>query len=103
MAERLVDGAAVDSLVYDRLVETTADIDAKTRIIARWGPYGIPPVVVNPSLDAGLKHQLRTLMLDLHNSPEGMVILNSLGIDKFVSVSDATYDSIREMKAELGW
>ncbi|MFN3476141.1 MAG: phosphate/phosphite/phosphonate ABC transporter substrate-binding protein, partial [Candidatus Methylomirabilales bacterium] len=45
-ADGLVDGAAVDSLVYDFLATKDPELIAKTRIIARWGPYGMPPVVV---------------------------------------------------------
>ncbi len=103
VAGKLVDGAAVDSLVYEQLVASNPEIAAQTRVIARWGPYGMPPLVVSPALDPQLKQQLQEFFLDLHNSEEGTVILNNLGIDKFVVVSDDTYGSIREMKKELGW
>ena len=102
VADKLVNGAAVDSLVYDQLVAKNPEVASKTRVIARWGPYGIPPLVVNPSLDPLLKQQLRDFFLNLHNSPEGQGILTKLGIDKFVTMSDASYDSIREMKKALG-
>jgi phosphonate transport system substrate-binding protein len=103
VAEKLVDGAAVDSLVYDQMAKDDPEIAARTRIIARWGPYGIPPVIVNPTLDPDLKQQLRDLLLDVHNSEEGRQILDSLGIDKFVIVPDSNYDSIREMKEAVEW
>ena len=103
VADKLVDGAAVDSLIYDQLVVDNAELAAKTDIIARWGAYGIPPVVVNPGMDPLLKQQLRDFFLDLHNSDEGETILYNLSIDKFVVVPDDIYDPIREMKTELGW
>ncbi len=103
VASKLVDAAAVDSLIYDQMIINNMEQASGTKIIARWGPYGIPPVVVNPTLDTELKQQLRDFFLNLHTSSEGNKILNSLGIDKFVVVPDNTYDSVREMKAKLGW
>ncbi len=103
VADKLVDGAAVDSLVYDQMMASDPELASKTKIIARWGPYGIPPVVVNPALDPQLKYELRDFFLNIHNSDEGRRILDDLAIDKFVLVSDDIYDSIREMKTKLGW
>ena len=103
VADKLVDGAAVDSLVYEQLVTDNAELASKTKVIARWGPYGIPPVVVSPTLDSRLKQQLRDFFLDLHKSSEGMKRLNNLSIDKFVVISDDIYGSIRKMERKLGW
>lgn len=103
VADRLLDGAAVDSLVYDQLVADKPELASKTKIIARWGPYGIPPVVISPTLDPQLKQQLQDFFLKLHKSDEGNTILNNLTIDKFVVVPNDVYDSIREMKTKLGW
>ena len=103
VGDRLLEAAAVDSLVYDQLVAHKPELASKTKIIARWGPYGIPPVVVNPALAPELKQQLRDFFLDLDKSSEGQKILSNLAIDKFVVVSDEAYDSIREMVAKLGW
>lgn len=103
VASNLVDAAAVDSLIYDQMVANKTEQASRTKIIARWGPYGIPPVVVNPTLDPELKQQLRDFFLNLHTSKEGNKILNSLGIDKFVVAPDNTYDTVMEMKVKLGW
>ncbi len=103
VADKLTDSAAVDSLVYDQLVADNVELASKTKIIARWGPYGIPPVVISPTLDPRLKQELRDFFLGLDKSAEGEVILNNLAIDRFVVVPDDMYDSIREMKAKLRW
>ena len=103
VANKLVDAAAVDSLIYEHMAANDADLASKTKVIARWGPYGIPPVVINPELEPQLKQQLREFFLNLHTSSKGIKLLDSLGIDKFVIVNDDIYDSIREMEAKLGW
>lgn len=103
VAANMVDGAAVDSLVYDRIVARDPELASKTKIIARWGPYGIPPVVVSPGLDTKLKSDIQELFLSLDGNPEGKSVLGQLGIDRFVLVRDELYDSIREMVLALGW
>ena len=100
VADGLVEGAAIDSLIYDQLINANPDLADNTKIIERWGPYGIPPVVINPALDSNLRQELQDLFLNLHNFDEGMAILANLEIDKFVVVPDDIYDSIRDMKRQ---
>ncbi len=101
VAEELVDGAAVDSLVYDDWASTGSEYVAKTKIVDRWGPFGISPVVVHPDLDAELKGRLRQILLTMHEDPRGSKILASLNTDRFVVPDDSIYDSVRAMRAYM--
>jgi len=97
VAESLVDGAAVDSLIWEYLNRTKPALTGRTRIIDVSEPYGIPPIVVRKDLPAGLKQQIRTLLLTMHDDPEGREILAGMMTDRFVPGDDANYDSIRTM------
>ena len=97
-----MDGASIDSLVYDQLKVTNPNLISRTKIIWRSSPYGINPVVVHPSLDPKLKSQLRDLLLNLHEHEEGKAILLKMGVDRFVLPDDRAYDSVREMRARTG-
>ena len=103
VSDNIIDGAAVDSLVYDQLIFDDPTLAEKTKVIARWGPYGIPPVVIRKGLDPQLKDELLNLFLEISKSEDGQEILGKLSIDRFVVASDAIYGSIREMKKQLGW
>ncbi len=104
VADHLVDGAAVDSLVYDYTIARDPTFSRQTRVVAKAGPFGIPPVVVHPNLDLELKEQLRSVLLDMAEDPAGRAALDVLLIDRFVVVDDSAYDSIREMARILrGW
>ena len=104
VADHLVDGAAVDSLVYDYTIARDPTFSRRTRVIDKAGPFGIPPVVVHPDLDPALKTQFRTVLLNIAGEPSGQAALDTLMIDRFVAVDDSVYDSIREMAAILrGW
>ncbi|MBI4200239.1 MAG: phosphate/phosphite/phosphonate ABC transporter substrate-binding protein [Chloroflexi bacterium] len=102
VAGKLVDAASVDSLVYDFNVRQGSDEAAKTKVIWSSPPFAINPVVVNPNLDARLKARLRTLLLEMHDDPEGRLILDRLTIDRFTPIEDGAYDSIRYMMQAVG-
>jgi len=102
VADGLVDGAAVDSLIYDYMVATDDPAIEGTRILATSEPYGIPPIVVHPDLDPELKRQLRSILLEMHADPEGRAILTAIKIDRFEVISDDAYDSVRTMQAWIG-
>lgn len=101
VADGIVDAAAVDSLVYDYLRITEPDVVARVKVIEKWGPYGIGPVVVNPNLDPQLKAQVRDIFLGMHEDQQGLELLQRLMVDRFVVVDDSIYDSVREMRAYL--
>ncbi len=93
----LVDGAAIDSLVYDYFQLREPAVAGRLRIVYRSAPYGIPPVVVGPSVDSDLKAKLRTALLNMDQEEEGRRILADLAIDRFVPIDDAAYDSVRRV------
>lgn len=97
VADRLVDGAAVDSLVYHFALAREPSLEEKIRVIHQSPPYGIPPVVVPSRLDPERKSRLRQIFLTMHQDPEGQAILANLMIDRFVLLDDSAYASIREM------
>lgn len=97
VAEGVVDGAAVDSLIYDYLQTTNPALVARTRIIHRSPPMGAQPVGVPRNLEPETKQALRDLFLGLDQDPTGRGILKKLGVDRFIPGDDSLYDSIRKM------
>ncbi len=97
VADRLVDGASVDSLAYDYTLTQNPELAARTRIIYQSEPFGSPPVVVPPRLSEELKQQLRETLLGMDGDYQGKAILSSLMIDRFVVPDQSTYEPIRVM------
>jgi phosphonate transport system substrate-binding protein len=102
VAEGLVDAAAVDSLIWNYMEKNGSRFTKNTRLIKTSPPYGIPPVVVRPTLEKGLKKKIKEILLDMHNHEKGRDILEKMSIDRFVQIDDSNYDSIRKMKQYLG-
>ena len=101
VADGVVTAASVDSLVYDYLATAEPELIADVKVIERWGPFGINPLVVNPHLAEQTKADLRRVFLEMSDDPEGREILKRIEIDRFVVPEDSLYDSVREMRAYL--
>lgn len=97
VAEGLIDGAAVDSLVYDFIAEHDPALAAKARVIWRSPPYGINPVVINPSLPSAMVQRIEDVLFGMSRDPKGQMVLKSLGIDAFERPDPSAYDLIETM------
>jgi phosphonate transport system substrate-binding protein len=101
VAKGLVDGAAVDGLIWEYYHQKDPAFTSRTRIIRKSEPYGIPPLVASKHLSPELKDRIRQLFFSMHNDPEGQKILAELMIDKFIAPKDEWYDSIRQMDLKI--
>jgi phosphonate transport system substrate-binding protein len=101
VAKGLVDGAAVDSLVWEYYQRTNPALTSATRVVRKSEPYGIPPLVASSSVPSELKEQVRGLVLAMHEDPEGRQILQNLLIDRFIAPKEEWYDSIRLLEQKV--
>lgn len=88
----LIDGASVDSIIYDSLSISNVDIKKNTRIIDISPDFGIPPLVTRKDIDENIANKLVSILLDMHKTDEGKNILDSLNIDKFVLPDPSIYE-----------
>jgi phosphonate transport system substrate-binding protein len=101
VAEGIVDAASVDSLIWEYMALKNPELTAKTRIMLRSEPYGIPPFVVRPGLDETVKKRLKEILLEAADDEEGRRVLKGMMIDRFVAGDDSNYDTIRGMNSWL--
>jgi phosphate/phosphite/phosphonate ABC transporter binding protein len=97
VAKKIVDGAAVKSIVYEHMLKTGSPYAGQTKIIKRSPPYGSPPVVAVRDADPLLKKEVKAALLDMRRTPKGRAILDAMMIDGFVEIPDSDYDGIRVM------
>lgn len=102
VAEGLVDGAAVDSLIWDYLSATDPKLQGRVRVVERFGPFAIPPVVAAPHVPQELREKFRQALLTMHQDPQGQKILQGMHIDRFAPIDDGAYDTIRQMLNTTG-
>ncbi|MBP7044723.1 MAG: phosphate/phosphite/phosphonate ABC transporter substrate-binding protein [Chloroflexi bacterium] len=101
VANHVADGAAVDSLVYAFAIEREPELAQQTRIIHQSPAFGIPPVVTGPQIRPQLAAELQAILLEMDKDPAGRAALTAVGIDRFVVVDDAIYDSVRELETTV--
>jgi phosphonate transport system substrate-binding protein len=102
VAQGLADGAAVDSLVLDFALARDPALAKQVRVIHRSPAFGIPPVVINPNARPQLKATLQNLLLTMADDPMGKQALQGLGFERFVSINDSAYNSVRELVKAVG-
>lgn len=97
VAAGVVDGAGVDDLVLQHMIDRDPILESQIRVIDSSPDYGIPPVVVPVTTPAALREVFTDLLLDLESDPAGPSILAALGVDRFVMSSDDAYAEVREL------
>lgn len=93
----IVDGASVNSLVYEYTSKMNPEKVMNLKIIEKSPFFGIPPVVVSKAIDTALKNDLFGIMTGMVKEKEGREVLKSLMINRFVPENDTIYNGIREM------
>lgn len=86
-----VDGASVDSLVYEYLLSNSPQAVENVKIIHRSPPLPAPPIVVSRNMKPELKERILTVLLNMDKDKEGYKILRKLGIDEFIKGDDFEY------------
>ena len=97
VAEGVVDGAAVDHLIYDYMKAIKPRMISKTRVIHKSPPFGSPPVAVPRGIGPELKSSLKKVFLNMDSDPLGKEILKRMGVEKFIAGDDSYYTEIRYM------
>ena len=99
--EGVVDGTAVDSLIFDYLkARNPASVEGLV-IIEKSQPFGSPPIVARPGLPKETRDQLIQVLVGMQDDPKGREILAQLGIERFVQVDKSLYKSVEQLEAEM--
>lgn len=101
VARGLVDGAAVDGLIWEYYQTKPTAFTSKTKIIKKSEPFGIPPLVASRQLSGETKARIQQLLFSMHQDPEGKKILAELMIDRFIPPHEEWYDTLKQMTQNL--
>lgn len=92
VARSVVDGAAVDSLVFEALATRDPSLRSKVRVVHRSPAYGVMPLVASTALSPETRARLREVLLALHRDPEAAASLRAVHIERFVAPAPGLYD-----------
>ncbi|MHB8076746.1 substrate-binding domain-containing protein [Desulfosporosinus fructosivorans] len=102
VAEGIVDGAAVDSLIYDLTMARDESIIGKIKVIDQSEAMGNPPVVVSQKANPELIATLKNVLLTMHMDEQGRKAMELLHFDRFVHPDQGIYEKIQAMAQEVG-
>lgn len=95
-----IDTSAIDSTVLDWVLAQRPLLADRFRIIETLGPSPIPPLVIQKQTPVELVHQIRTLLLTLHEHENGRCLLADAGLLRFTAVDGAAYAYLRQTTYE---
>lgn len=93
-----VDLAGVDVLVLHGMLRADPSLATRVRTIARSPDYGAPPIVAAHNVPEAVRQAVVDALVSMQQTPQGRDILAELGVDRFVPVADALYDSVRAIQ-----
>jgi phosphonate transport system substrate-binding protein len=102
VAAGLVQGASVDSYVWDSLSQVRPDITAKTRIAWKSEEYGFPPMVAHRNVPEADFKRMQDILLGMADEPQGRAMLERLNLNGFITGSPKLYDRVAEMMRLFG-
>ena len=95
--EGVVDASAIDSQVLAIELRDHPAWASQLRVIDSLGPSSIQPVVAAQRLPEHIRADVRSVLLTMDEDPDAKTALAHGFVERFVSVTDSTYDDIREM------
>ncbi len=101
VAKSLVDGAAVDGMIWEYYNTRNPMNTSQTRVIKKSIPFGSPPFVASRYLPSDVKENARNVLLKMHQDPAGRQILKELLIERFDMPKEVWYQPVREIKSRL--
>lgn len=101
VATGIANGAAVDSLIFDSLYKLPHSFAKEVRIIHKSEEFGMPPVVVTPTLDKETKRALLKILLGMATDPRGKIVLQHLEMDGFAIATPELYRSALLLQKQL--
>lgn len=102
VAAGLVQGASVDSYVWESLSRVRPDITAKTRIAWKSEEYGFPPMVAHRNVPEADFKRMQDILLGMADEPQGRAMLERLNLNGFITGSPKLYDRVAEMMRLFG-
>lgn len=95
--EGFADAASVDSLVYESFALRYPQKAAQLKIIEKFGPYSITPIVYRHELDKMKTKALLRVIENMSKNSEGKRILKKLSVERFVAEPIPDYAPIEKM------
>lgn len=100
--DRKADVGAAKHSVYDRERVHDPRVDSELIILARSSSVPSNGLCVRSDLNETLKNKLKSVLMGLHNDPDGKVVLQQFGALKFIETTANDYQPVFDMVKKSG-
>lgn len=95
--DEFVDGASVDSLVYEQFVKRHAKESKELKVVERLGPFTMSPIVANKNLSPKNFDLIQKIFVNMDKDKKGTKILKELSLDKLNIPKNKSYEDIEKI------
>jgi phosphonate transport system substrate-binding protein len=88
--------------IFNNLRENYPDFRENMVVLAESPKVPSNGLAVSKNLNPAIKLRLKTLLLGLHETPEGLKVLKNFGALRFVETTDSDYSVLYQMVEQLG-
>lgn len=96
------DVGAGKNTIFDRVRQEDPRVDNEIKILASSPRFPSNGLCVRAGLDDKLKKQIKKVLLEMHSSNEGRLVLEKFGAQRFVETRKEDYQPVIDMAAEAG-
>lgn len=102
VANKVVDAASIDSMLFDYSQKIQPELAKNIRIISIIGPYPTGPVVVRSKLNKEQKDAIQHIFLTMHKHEDMRNSLDNLLIDNFILPNVELYKPLQKIYDQIG-
>lgn len=99
---RKADVGAAKHSIYDRMRKDDPRVDRELIILAESAKVPSNGLCVRSGLDKSLKMKLKSVLLNLHENPDGRLVLKQFGAIRFTETTTNDYLPVFEMSKKAG-
>ncbi len=96
------DGGAAKNLIYEKMARKDPRIGRELAILARSPAVPEGGFAVRKDLDPELKATLKRVLLTMHQEPEGLAALGTLGAARFIETTERDYEPVYRYARDAG-
>lgn len=93
-----VDGASIDSLVFEQFKEKFPEKAKQLAVVQKMGPFTASPIVAKQNLSQENYQILQTILNQMYLDEEGQSILEKLNLKRFDIPTTQKYEDVDAMK-----
>lgn len=91
------DGGAAKDTVWNRMAKENPRIELELQVLAKDGPFPDDTFMISSDFGGEEVDELRELMLEIVDKPDGKDYLEKIGVDHFITTENKDFDNVKRI------